>query len=214
MPPAEEPQREDPSAAQAQDSQWEQGLDSAWTESPGEVEPGAAANPEVVGNDDSFETAPAPSGPSAAEELGASVSDLPAGETGMEALESVGNAEPIVLTIGDIGVTERWITTPNGYAPLKGSQWIITDRTITEQKIPTWAWVACIIGLLACLLGLLFLLVKEEVTTGYVQVSVRSGNLYHVTEIRVTKQQNVAWLRQLVSQAQSMAAAAPPAPAA
>lgn len=32
-----------------------------------------------------------------------------------------------------------------------------------------------IIFALACLLGLLFLLVKEDVTTGYVQVSVRSG---------------------------------------
>lgn len=145
-----------------------------------------------------------------------SVDEEPSGgpEVGVAVLAEAGRSEPIVLSVGDIGITQHWVTTPNGYAPLRGSQWIVTDRSVTERSIPTWAIVCAIIFALACLLGLLFLLVKETKTSGYVQVSVRSGDLYHATEIPVSSPQGVAWARQLVSQAQSLAASAPPAPAA
>jgi uncharacterized membrane protein YeiB len=113
-----------------------------------------------------------------------------------------------VLTIGDIGVTRNWVVTPNGTARLGGSQWSARDMTRTESKIPTWAIVLAVIFALVCLLGLLFLLAKEKYTTGYVEVSVQAGNLIHATQIPVASQYQVAQIRQQVSQAQTLAAAA------
>lgn len=116
--------------------------------------------------------------------------------------------DPIILSIGDIGVTQHWVVTPNGTAALAGSQWIASDMTRTETKIPTWAIVLAIIFAFACLIGLLFLLAKEKVTTGHVEVSVRSGNLYHVTQIPVSTESQVAQVRGLVHRAQALAIAA------
>lgn len=118
--------------------------------------------------------------------------------------------DPIILTIGDIGVTQHWVVTPNGSAPLAGSQWIGRDMTRTETKIPAWAIVLAIIFFLACLVGLLFLLVKEKTTTGHFEVSVRSGALYHVTQIPVSSEFQMTQIRGLVNQAQTFAAAATP----
>ena len=123
-------------------------------------------------------------------------------------LQSPDATDPIVLTIGDIGVTRNWVVTPNGTARLGGSQWIARDMTRTESKIPTWAIVLAVVFALVCLLGLLFLLAKERYTTGYVEVSVQAGNLFHATQIPVSSQYQVAQIRQQVSQAQTLAAAA------
>jgi hypothetical protein len=118
------------------------------------------------------------------------------------------STDPIVLTIGDIGVTRNWLVTPNGNARLGGSQWIARDLTRTESKIPSWAIVLAIVFALFCLLGLLFLLAKEQYTTGYVEVSVQAGSLFHSTQIPVSGSYQVAQIRQQVSQAQTLAAAA------
>jgi hypothetical protein len=48
------------------------------------------------------------------------------------------------------------------------------------------------------------------VTTGYVEVSVRSGSLNHMTQMPVASPNDVAWYRQQVAQAQSLAAQAGP----
>lgn len=117
--------------------------------------------------------------------------------------------EPFVLTVGDIGVTRSWVSTPNGSVPLSGSQWIVTDRTSTATRIPAYAIVLAIIFFVFCLLGLLFLLIKETTISGYVEVSVRNGHLYHVVQIPVHNQQTVEQVRRQVHQAQSMAANAP-----
>jgi hypothetical protein len=123
-------------------------------------------------------------------------------------LQSPDATDPIVLTIGDIGVTRNWVVTPNGTARLGGSQWNARDMSRTESKIPTWAIVLAVIFALVCLLGLLFLLAKEKYTTGSVEVSVQAGNLIHATQIPVSSQYQVAQIRQQVSQAQTLAAAA------
>jgi hypothetical protein len=123
-------------------------------------------------------------------------------------LQSPDATDPTLLTIGDIGVTRNWVVTPNGTARLGGSQWSARDMTRTESKIPTWAIVLAVIFALVCLLGLLFLLAKEKYTTGYVEVSVQAGNLIHATQIPVASQYQVAQIRQQVSQAQTLAAAA------
>jgi hypothetical protein len=117
-------------------------------------------------------------------------------------------AAGFLLTIGDIGITADSIVTANGNAPLAGSQWIFTDRTNSEQKIPSWAIVMAIIFTLACLIGLFFLLVKETRITGYAEVSVRSGSLVHMTQLPVRNEGDIARYRGMVAQAQSLAASA------
>ena len=115
-------------------------------------------------------------------------------------------AVPFVLTIGDIGVTPDWVVTPNGSAPLRGSQWLVMDMSRTESRIPGWAIVMAIVFAVFCLIGLLFLLVKETTTVGYVEVSVQSGDLFHRTQLPVFTPESVAQIRQLVGQAQTLAA--------
>ena len=112
------------------------------------------------------------------------------------------------LTIGDIGVTRTQIVTPNGVAPLRGSQWIVLDQTMTSMRIPPYAIVLAVVFAVFCLLGLLFLLINEPVVTGYVNVSVRSGDLSHTTQIPVYNAQAVAAVRAATAHAQSMAAVA------
>jgi hypothetical protein len=78
----------------------------------------------------------------------------------------------------------------------------------TDSRIPPYAIVLAIVFALLCLVGLLFLLIKEQTTTGYVEVSVRGENLYHVTQIPISHPQQIAMVRGSVYQAQSIAAAA------
>jgi hypothetical protein len=59
---------------------------------------------------------------------------------------------------------------------------------------------------LACLLGLLFLLVKETRITGYVEVTVRTGDVMHMTHLPVHNAQDIDRYRHMVSYAQGLAA--------
>ncbi len=118
-----------------------------------------------------------------------------------------GRPEQFVLTIGDIGISPSWVVTPNGTAPLRDSQWTVQDRTFITQTTPTWAIVMAVLGIVFCLLGLLFLIVKEDRITGYTEVTVRSGNVFHAVQLPANSPHAVAHARQLVYQAQSMAAA-------
>src|SRR5947208_17166812 len=77
-------------------------------------------------------------------------------------LQSPDATDPLVLTIGDIGVTRNWVVTPNGTARLGGSALIARDMAGRESKIPTCAIDLAVIFSLVCLLGLLFLLAKEK----------------------------------------------------
>jgi hypothetical protein len=117
---------------------------------------------------------------------------------------------PILLWIGDIGVSPHWVVTPNGNAPLAGSQWIVRDGTRVEESIPGYAIALAIIFFIFCLLGLLFLLIKERRTSGYVEVTVRAGDVYHVTQLPARHAMEVDGIRRLVHQAQSMAYAQGP----
>ncbi|MFE3600141.1 hypothetical protein ACFXP3_32515 [Streptomyces sp. NPDC059096] len=93
-----------------------------------------------------------------------------------------GGGAPL-LAIGDITVTGDSIITPSGTLPLKGAVWSATDLTRTEEKIPTHAIVLAIVFGLLCLVGLLFLLMKEKRTTGFVQVMVAGGGKHHTTMV-------------------------------
>lgn len=113
-----------------------------------------------------------------------------------------------VVTIGDIGVSHRSVFTPAGTFPLKGTSWVAMDMTRVEKKIPVWAIVLAVIFAFLCLIGLLLLLVKEEITTGYVQVTVTGEGLHHATMIPARDPGAFQRISQQVNWARSAAAAA------
>jgi hypothetical protein len=114
---------------------------------------------------------------------------------------------PVIVQVGEIGVTSTVVHTPAGDIPLAGSTWQVSDYWHNEQKIPTWAIVAAIAGF--CVLtvfSLLFLLVKVNVAHGTVQVTVTNGTRQYVARIPVTDQSQVAYVHQQVNYVRSLAA--------
>ncbi|ESU48275.1 hypothetical protein K7395_12460 [Streptomyces filamentosus] len=109
-----------------------------------------------------------------------------------------------VLSIGDITVMNDAIVTPSGSMPLKGAVWTATDMSRTEEKIPAHAIVLAIIFALFCLIGLLFLLMKEKRTTGFVQVTVTSGGRHHSTMIPAMGPHTFPAIMGQLNQARSM----------
>jgi hypothetical protein len=124
----------------------------------------------------------------------------PPGSDGM-----IGN-EPVMVTIGDISVTATTVYTPSGSRPLSDVQWTFTDMSTTSQSIPTWAIVCAIVFFLFCLLGLLFLLAKENTTTGAVQVTVHGPGFVHTSTMPVSSAQQVADLNARVNYVRTLAA--------
>jgi hypothetical protein len=113
-----------------------------------------------------------------------------------------------ILTIGDIAITSEKVITPNGTGSLADSQWIFSDMSRTESRMPAIAVILAIVFALLCLIGLLFLLMRETTTTGYAEVSMHSGNLYHKVQIPISSKADVDRVRELVNKAQSLAAQA------
>ncbi|WP_405992486.1 hypothetical protein [Streptomyces sp. NBC_00986] len=109
-----------------------------------------------------------------------------------------------VLTLGDIAVNGDTIVSPAGTMPLRGAVWTATDMSRTEERIPPHAIVLAILFFLLCFVGLLFLLMKERVTTGFVQVSVNSGGRHHATMIPVQSRNQVVYVLNQVGYAQSI----------
>lgn len=116
--------------------------------------------------------------------------------------------EPMLVTIGDIGVTQSTVVTPSGAQPVGAVQWMFTDMSRTTERIPPWAIVCTIIFFAFCLLGLLFLLVKETQTTGYVQVIVQGPGFVHATQVPVSSPAQVADYNARVNYARSVSASA------
>jgi hypothetical protein len=90
--------------------------------------------------------------------------------------------------------------------PLRNTTWTFTNQTITTTRTSSLAVVLAILFFLVCLLGLFFLLMKEKVTTGYVQISVQGDGLYHAAQIPITHaaqvgplEANVNYIRTLVA---------------
>jgi hypothetical protein len=98
---------------------------------------------------------------------------------------------PVLVSIGDISVEQYRIVTPAGVIPAKGASWNAMDMSRTEERIPPYAIVLAILFFLACLLGLLFLLIKEQRTTGSVHITVQNGGKMHNASIQVRSQQQV-----------------------
>ena len=109
----------------------------------------------------------------------------------------------MLLSIGDIAVYPGGVVTPSGMLPHQGLTWVVRDNSVTTETMPAYAIVLCVLFVWACLLGLLFLLIKERTTQGYIEVSVQSPTAYHVTQIRATSPQQVDYVRQQVDYARS-----------
>ncbi|WP_067497017.1 hypothetical protein [Actinoplanes sp. TFC3] len=117
------------------------------------------------------------------------------------------NPGPVIVRIGDLGVTSTVVHTPAGDIPLAGSTWMVHDYWHHETKIPTWAILATIFGF--CVLtvfSLLFLLVKVTIPRGTVQITVSNGVRQYVSRIPVTDQTQVTALHQQVNYVRSLAA--------
>jgi hypothetical protein len=109
--------------------------------------------------------------------------------------------------LGDVAVSQTQLTCPSGTYPLARTQWLVQENVHTTQAIPAYAIVLAIIFALACLLGLLFLLIKEERTQGYVQVTVQGPNLFHATQIPVSDRMQVGDIHQRVNYVRSLVSA-------
>lgn len=125
------------------------------------------------------------------------------GYPGQQGMVPMGVGAPM-LSIGDITIMGDSIVTPSGSMPLKGATWTATDMSRTEEKIPTVGIVLAILFALLCLVGLLFLLMKEKKTTGYVQVSVTSGGRHHWTMIPAVHPGTFAMVMAQINTARSL----------
>jgi hypothetical protein len=125
---------------------------------------------------------------------------LPAGPPPM-------HEQPLVM-IGDITVSASWVVTPAGTRPLREVNWHVADMSRTTRVIPQWAIVLAVIGFFFFLLGLLFLLVKEDRTDGSVQVAVTGPGFSYSSQIPVYAPAQVADVHQRVAYARSVTAAA------
>lgn len=96
-----------------------------------------------------------------------------------------------LVTIGDIACTGVEVITPSGRQPIGAVTWTFTDMSVTTTGIPTWAIVCTIVFFMFCLLGLLFLLVKEENTVGTVQVVVHGRGFLHAVQLPVANRMQV-----------------------
>jgi hypothetical protein len=109
----------------------------------------------------------------------------------------------VLVQLGDIQVTQFHVITPGGAYPLDRTTWVVTDHTTYTESIPTYAIVLAIVFALACLLGLLFLLIKERKPQGFVLVSVQGPGFSHSTQMwpgsGAYAHQQVGYIRTLVA---------------
>jgi hypothetical protein len=115
---------------------------------------------------------------------------------------------PVLVTIGDIVCTRNEVITPSGRAPIGGVVWSFTDLSRTTRTIPTWAIVCAVVFFFFCLLGLLFLLAKEDRTEGSAQIVVQGHGFLHQTQLPVYSVPQVQDLAARVSYARSLSASA------
>ncbi|MGH3712796.1 MAG: hypothetical protein ACRDT4_04960 [Micromonosporaceae bacterium] len=116
--------------------------------------------------------------------------------------------EPVIMVIGDIQISQRYVTVPSGRYPLKGTTWAVQDSTQVSESIPAYAIVLTLLTIwFLCIFGLLFLLIKQKKVTGFVSVTVTGPGLFHSVQFP-PGQQNAAMAAHQVNQARSLAASA------
>jgi hypothetical protein len=119
-----------------------------------------------------------------------------------------GEPEQWLATIGDIAFSPHWVLTPTGTYPIRGSVWTVTDMSHYQESVSTVGVVLAILFVWFCLLGLLFLLMKDRRLVGYIQVTVQGSGFYHSTLIPAGGPQSLMWVTQQVNYARALAASA------
>lgn len=117
-------------------------------------------------------------------------------------------AEHIIGSLGDISFSRLHVHLPSGRYPIRQSMWTVRDQTQTQSSIPAYAIVLAIVFAVFCLIGLLFLLIKEHRMVGYVEVAVQGDGFYHASQLPVNNPAQVAEIRRWVDYARGLAAAA------
>jgi hypothetical protein len=120
-----------------------------------------------------------------------------------------GGAEPVLLQIGDMSLTSTHVILPYGQYPLHGATWTVQDSTQVTEGIPAVGIVLTVIFVWFCLLGLLFLLMKERRYLGFVSISVTGPGFHHTAQFPPGPQ-TAAWAANAIAQARAITAAAPP----
>jgi hypothetical protein len=110
-----------------------------------------------------------------------------------------------VTQVGDISISERSVFVPGGRHPIRGSVWTVQDLSRVEEKISTTGIVLAVVFVWFCLLGLLFLLMKERRHVGFIQVTVQGDGFHHQTMVPVAGPQTLASVLQVVGYARSLA---------
>ena len=100
--------------------------------------------------------------------------------------------------LGDIGIINGWIVTPNGNAPLQGAQWIVADRTWTYTYLPNSS---VILGLLLLcipfigwILAIPVTMSQTKAATGCAEVTVLTRGLIRLTQIPVSTAAQISGL--------------------
>ncbi len=110
-----------------------------------------------------------------------------------------------LFAIGDITVTQHSVIVPQGRYPIARTTWTVQDSTQVTYQVSTAGVILTIIFVWFCLLGLLFLLMKEQRVTGFVVVSVTGPGFYHQTMLPPGPA-SAAWASHMVAQARGIAA--------
>jgi hypothetical protein len=118
-----------------------------------------------------------------------------------------GQPEYWLATIGDISISQHWVSTPAGVYPIRDTVWTVADMSHWQERMSPVGIILTIVFIWFCFLGLLFLLMKERTVSGYIQVSVQGSGFHHSTLIPAA-QQTMAGVQQMVNYARALAAAA------
>ncbi|MCG7581648.1 hypothetical protein [Mycolicibacterium sp. OfavD-34-C] len=104
--------------------------------------------------------------------------------------------------------SQHWVITPTGPHPINGSVWTVQDMSSLQESISAIGVILCIVFIWLCLLGLLFLLMKDQKLTGYVQVTVQGSGFYHQTFVPVRGPDTFIKVNQMVNYARSLSVVA------
>lgn len=115
--------------------------------------------------------------------------------------------QPLTV-IGDIAITQHEVITPAGRFPIAGTTWTVTDMSQYNENISTAGIVLAVVFIWFCLLGLLFLLLKEQKWSGNIQVTVQGHGMFHSTMVGVHGPNTVAYVMQQVNYARQLSAMA------
>ena len=127
-----------------------------------------------------------------------------------------------MANLGDVQVYERVIVTPVGQWPMHGAQFLVAQQPQVVRRTTNVGVALAIVsvvlalvtavftcgGGLIFLLGLLFLLLKDEALAGPALVLVRSGGQMYQAQVPLVSPGQLPWLVNNVNYCQALAARA------